>query len=95
MYNDFVIVGPKDDAKANGKDLLEGLRRVAAARDPSDCNLSMVQTHRQSDLVRLAVNLVLPRQGGFGQISRPKDGRGGAPPSQKFTPFHTTQRARK
>ncbi len=31
MYNDFVLVGPKaDPAKTAGKDILEGLRRVAA-----------------------------------------------------------------
>lgn len=38
MYNDFVLVGPKTDpAKAHGTDgkgILEGLRRVAAARAP-------------------------------------------------------------
>jgi tungstate transport system substrate-binding protein len=33
MYNDFVIVGPKNDpAKAAGKDVLEGLRRIANAK---------------------------------------------------------------
>jgi tungstate transport system substrate-binding protein len=33
MYNDFVLVGPKaDPAKAQGRDILDGLRRVAAAR---------------------------------------------------------------
>ena len=33
MYNDFVLIGPKaDPAKAAGKDILEGLRRVAAAQ---------------------------------------------------------------
>jgi tungstate transport system substrate-binding protein len=33
MYNDFVIIGPKaDPAKAGGKDVLEGLRRIAAAK---------------------------------------------------------------
>lgn len=31
MYNDFVLVGPKGDpAKTAGKDILEGLRRIAA-----------------------------------------------------------------
>ncbi len=31
MYNDFILVGPKaDPAKAAGKDILEGLRRIAA-----------------------------------------------------------------
>ncbi len=31
MYNDFVIIGPKSDpAKAAGKDVLEGLRKIAA-----------------------------------------------------------------
>jgi tungstate transport system substrate-binding protein len=31
MYNDFVLVGPKGDpAKVAGKDILEGLRRIAA-----------------------------------------------------------------
>lgn len=35
MYNDFVIVGPKGDpAKAAGKDVLEGLRRISAAGAP-------------------------------------------------------------
>ncbi len=35
MYNDFIIIGPKDDpAKAVGKDVLEGLRRIAAAKAP-------------------------------------------------------------
>ena len=33
MYNDFVLVGPKaDPAKAQGRDILDGLRRVAAAK---------------------------------------------------------------
>lgn len=32
MYNDFVLIGPKaDPAKAAGKDILEGLRRIAVA----------------------------------------------------------------
>ena len=35
MYNDFVIVGPKSDpAKAQSKDVLEGLRRIAATKQP-------------------------------------------------------------
>jgi tungstate transport system substrate-binding protein len=35
MYNDFVVVGPKaDPAKAAGKDILEGLRRIEAAKSP-------------------------------------------------------------
>jgi tungstate transport system substrate-binding protein len=35
MYNDFVLVGPKaDPAKAAGKDILEGLRRIEAAQVP-------------------------------------------------------------
>jgi tungstate transport system substrate-binding protein len=35
MYNDFVVLGPRSDpAKAAGKDVLEGLRRIAAARAP-------------------------------------------------------------
>ena len=33
MYNDFVVLGPKaDPAKAAGKDILEGLRRIEAAK---------------------------------------------------------------
>ncbi len=33
MYNDFVVIGPKaDPAKATGKDILEGLRRIEAAK---------------------------------------------------------------
>jgi len=35
MYNDFIVVGPKTDpAKAAGKDILEGLRRIEAAKAP-------------------------------------------------------------
>src|SRR5262245_46493637 len=35
MYNDFVIVGPKDDpAKVRGNDVLEGFRHIAAAKAP-------------------------------------------------------------
>jgi tungstate transport system substrate-binding protein len=35
MYTDFVIVGPADDpAKAAGKDTLEALRKIAAAKAP-------------------------------------------------------------
>ncbi|MDB5807280.1 MAG: modB1 [Betaproteobacteria bacterium] len=35
MYNDFILVGPKSDpAKAQGKDILEGLKKVAAAKAP-------------------------------------------------------------
>jgi tungstate transport system substrate-binding protein len=33
MYNDFILVGPKDDpAKAQGRDILEALRKIAAAK---------------------------------------------------------------
>jgi tungstate transport system substrate-binding protein len=35
MYNDFVLVGPKSDpAGVRGKDILEGLKKVAAANAP-------------------------------------------------------------
>jgi tungstate transport system substrate-binding protein len=35
MYNDFVIVGPQSDpAKAAGNDVLEALRKIAAAKAP-------------------------------------------------------------
>ena len=38
MYNDFVVIGPKaDPARAhgtNGKDILEGLRRIEATKSP-------------------------------------------------------------
>ena len=35
MYNDFVLIGPKDDpAKAAGKDILDGLRKVESAKAP-------------------------------------------------------------
>lgn len=35
MYNDFIVVGPKaDPAKAAGRDILEGLRRIEAAKVP-------------------------------------------------------------
>ncbi|UVF22190.1 extracellular solute-binding protein (plasmid) [Microvirga terrae] len=35
MYNDFVLIGPKTDpAKASGKDILDGLKKVAEAKAP-------------------------------------------------------------
>ena len=35
MYNDFVLLGPNNDpAKAAGKDIAEGLRRIESARAP-------------------------------------------------------------
>jgi tungstate transport system substrate-binding protein len=35
MYNDFVLIGPKDDpAKAKGRDILAGLKAVAATKSP-------------------------------------------------------------
>ncbi|MBK8337914.1 MAG: substrate-binding domain-containing protein [Sterolibacteriaceae bacterium] len=35
MYNDFILIGPKDDpAKAAGKDILDGLRKVESAKAP-------------------------------------------------------------
>ena len=35
MYNDFIVIGPKaDPAKAGGKDILDGLRRIEAAKAP-------------------------------------------------------------
>ena len=35
MYNDFVIVGPKEDpAHAKGHDVVEGLKKIAAAQQP-------------------------------------------------------------
>jgi tungstate transport system substrate-binding protein len=35
MYNDFILVGPRDDpAKAAGRDILEGLRRIEATKAP-------------------------------------------------------------
>ena len=35
MYNDFIFVGPKSDpAKALGRDILEGLRKIEAAKAP-------------------------------------------------------------
>lgn len=35
MYNDFVLIGPRlDPARASGKDILEGLRRIETTRAP-------------------------------------------------------------
>jgi tungstate transport system substrate-binding protein len=35
MYNDFIVVGPRSDpAKAAGKDILEGLRRIEITKSP-------------------------------------------------------------
>ena len=46
MYNDFVIVGPKaDPAKARGKDVLEGLKKIAAAKAPFASRADKSGTH--------------------------------------------------
>ncbi len=46
MYNDFVIVGPKSDpAKARGKDVLEGLKKIAAASAPFASRADKSGTH--------------------------------------------------
>lgn len=46
MYNDFVIVGPKaDPAKARGKDVIEGLRKIAAAGAPFASRADKSGTH--------------------------------------------------
>lgn len=46
MYNDFVIVGPKSDpAKAAGKDVLEGLRRIEAVKAPFVSRADKSGTH--------------------------------------------------
>jgi tungstate transport system substrate-binding protein len=46
MYNDFVIVGPKSDpAKARGKDVIEGLKKIAAAKAPFASRADKSGTH--------------------------------------------------
>ena len=46
MYNDFVIVGPKSDpAKAAGKDVVAGLKAIAAARAPFASRADKSGTH--------------------------------------------------
>ncbi len=46
MYNDFVIVGPKSDpAKARGKDVTEGLKKIAAAKAPFASRADKSGTH--------------------------------------------------
>lgn len=46
MYNDFVIVGPKTDpAKARGKDVLAGLKAIAAAMAPFVSRADKSGTH--------------------------------------------------
>ncbi len=46
MYNDFVIVGPKSDpAKARGKDVLEGMKKIAAAKAPFASRADKSGTH--------------------------------------------------
>jgi tungstate transport system substrate-binding protein len=46
MYNDFVIVGPRSDpAKVTGKDVLEGLKRIAAAKAPFASRADKSGTH--------------------------------------------------
>jgi tungstate transport system substrate-binding protein len=46
MYNDFVIVGPKaDPAKAAGKDVIAGLKAIAAAKAPFASRADKSGTH--------------------------------------------------
>ncbi len=46
MYNDFVIVGPKEDpAKARGSDVVAGLKAIAAARVPFASRADKSGTH--------------------------------------------------
>ncbi len=46
MYNDFIIVGPKaDPAKAKGKDVLAGLKAIAAAKAPFASRADKSGTH--------------------------------------------------
>jgi tungstate transport system substrate-binding protein len=46
MYNDFVIVGPKSDpARAKGKDVIEGLKKIAAAQAPFASRADKSGTH--------------------------------------------------
>jgi tungstate transport system substrate-binding protein len=46
MYNDFVIVGPKaDPAKAKGKDVVEALKKIAAAQAPFASRADKSGTH--------------------------------------------------
>ncbi|MGE0358350.1 MAG: substrate-binding domain-containing protein [Burkholderiales bacterium] len=46
MYNDFVIVGPAaDPAKARGKDVVAGLKAIAAARAPFASRADKSGTH--------------------------------------------------
>lgn len=46
MYNDFILIGPKDDpAKAAGKDIFEGLRKIQAAMAPFVSRADKSGTH--------------------------------------------------
>jgi len=46
MYNDFIIVGPKSDpAKAKGKDVVAGLKAIAAAGAPFASRADKSGTH--------------------------------------------------
>src|SRR5260221_2460136 len=46
MYNDFVIVGPKDDpAGAKGRDVIAGLKRIAASRSAFTSRADKSGTH--------------------------------------------------
>ena len=46
MYNDFIVVGPKDDpARAKGKDVVEGFRKIAQAQAPFASRADKSGTH--------------------------------------------------
>ena len=46
MYNDFIVVGPKDDpAHAKGRDVVQAFRRIAQARSPFASRADKSGTH--------------------------------------------------
>jgi tungstate transport system substrate-binding protein len=46
MYNDFILIGPKaDPAKAGGRDILEGLKKIEAAKAPFVSRADKSGTH--------------------------------------------------
>ena len=66
MYNDFVLVGPKaDPAKARGKDILTGLRRIAQSQAPFASRADKSGTHAAELRYWKMAGVALPKGGWY------------------------------
>jgi tungstate transport system substrate-binding protein len=71
MYNDFIIVGPKSDpAGAKGKDVVEALKKIAAAQAPFASRADKSGTHAAELRYWKAAGIDPPRARGIAKPAR-------------------------